>query len=273
MFTQITPIEKNNQRVLTTAQLAEAYGTNSKIISYNFNSNKTRFVPNKHYFLLEGEEMRAFREFHDLPKNINKIYLWTEAGALFHAKSLNSEKAWEVYSLLVDHYFRQKSAAFNAFEEAAIHLSRLCDTAMNQISLLTGKITRMELSETIEMIQQEELRAIAKDNITALLGEKTVSYRMLANTVYSTLWYEYRRYFHLDSYKNTPKYRFDEGVTFLTEWEPQDRFFILIEKLEERFKAYLERHFDDFENDGYEKLAADYPEVMEDFINAIRSDS
>ena len=96
---------------------------------------------------------------------------------------------------------------------------------------------------------------------------------MLANTVYSTLWYEYRRHFHLDSYKNTPKYRFDEGVTFLTEWEPQDKFFILIEKLEERFKAYLERHFDDFDGDCYEKLAADYPEVMEDFINAIRSDS
>ncbi|KJE33021.1 hypothetical protein LG49_3018 [Bacillus licheniformis] len=30
-------IEKNNQRVLTTAQLAESYGTNNRRISENFN--------------------------------------------------------------------------------------------------------------------------------------------------------------------------------------------------------------------------------------------
>ena len=35
-----TPIEKNNQRVLTSYQLAEAYGTDNKAISYNFNGNK-----------------------------------------------------------------------------------------------------------------------------------------------------------------------------------------------------------------------------------------
>lgn len=36
------------------------------------------------------------------------IYLWTEKGALLHAKSLNTDKAWEVYDYLVDFYFRAK---------------------------------------------------------------------------------------------------------------------------------------------------------------------
>ena len=35
-------------------------------------------------------------------------YLWTEKGALLHAKSLNTDKAWEVYDYLVDFYFRAK---------------------------------------------------------------------------------------------------------------------------------------------------------------------
>ena len=39
---QIT--EFKNIRVLTTQQIAEAYGTDGKVISYNFNHNKERYV-------------------------------------------------------------------------------------------------------------------------------------------------------------------------------------------------------------------------------------
>lgn len=39
---QIT--EYKNIRVLTTQQIAEAYGTDSKTISYNFNHNKERYI-------------------------------------------------------------------------------------------------------------------------------------------------------------------------------------------------------------------------------------
>lgn len=41
-----------------------------------------------------------------MPININTLYLWTERGALLHAKSLNTDKAWEVHDFLIDTYFR-----------------------------------------------------------------------------------------------------------------------------------------------------------------------
>jgi len=103
-------IEYQNQRVLLTSQLAESYGTDSKSISYNFNHNKERYDEGKHFYLLQGLELKAFREFHDLPNNINKVYLWTERGAFLHAKSLNTDKAWEVYDSLVEHYFKSREA-------------------------------------------------------------------------------------------------------------------------------------------------------------------
>jgi len=55
-------IEHGQQRVLTTQQLAEAYGTDVKAISYNFNHNKNRYTEGKHYYYLEGADLRAFRE-------------------------------------------------------------------------------------------------------------------------------------------------------------------------------------------------------------------
>lgn len=105
-------VEQEGQRVLTTAQLAEAYGTDSERITKNFNRNKERYKNSKHFILLEGGKLRDFRATSqiDLSRNINRLYLWTEKGALLHAKSLNTDKAWQAYEMLVDEYYRMKDA-------------------------------------------------------------------------------------------------------------------------------------------------------------------
>ena len=108
---EITIVEYQNQRVLLTSQLAKSYETTTRRISENFNANKERYVEEKHFYCLEGDALRNFRantEITDLPSNINKLYLWTEKGTLLHAKSLNTDKAWEVYDRLVETYFRVK---------------------------------------------------------------------------------------------------------------------------------------------------------------------
>ena len=103
-------IEQNGQRVLTTAQLAEAYGTSEKRIQENFRLNKARYQEGKHFHHVKGD---ALKRILDTPNfggtkagKIRQLYLWTERGALLHAKSLNTDKAWEVYDFLVEHYFR-----------------------------------------------------------------------------------------------------------------------------------------------------------------------
>lgn len=110
---ELAVTEYRCQRVLTTQQIAEAYGTDGKVISYNFNHNKDRYVEGKHFICLNGDELRRFREIHDLPSNLNRIYLWTEKGAFLHAKSLNTDQAWEVYDRLVDNYFQKKDDKTN----------------------------------------------------------------------------------------------------------------------------------------------------------------
>ena len=98
-------------RVLTTEQLANSYETTSKILQYNFSYNRKRYTEGKHYITLQGEELRAFKADLEIQGNLKYahiLYLWTEKGALLHAKSLNTDKAWEVYEYLVDFYFRVK---------------------------------------------------------------------------------------------------------------------------------------------------------------------
>lgn len=98
-------------RVLTTKQLAELYGTDARTLQYNFRYNKERYMLGKHYIEVDGDELRRLKTRSEIPssfKYAKRLYLWTEKGALLHAKSLNTDKAWEVYDYLVDFYFRAK---------------------------------------------------------------------------------------------------------------------------------------------------------------------
>lgn len=109
----VTPkvIEHNGIRVLTTKQLAEAYETTMDIIKNNFRYNRTRYIEGKHFIELSGERLREAKrqdKFQPLLKQAKCVHLWTEKGALLHAKSLNTDRAWESYDHLIDFYFRIK---------------------------------------------------------------------------------------------------------------------------------------------------------------------
>lgn len=107
MNTNLQVVEANHQRVLTTAQIAEQYGTDAKAISKNFTRNKERYTEGKHYYCLTGDAKREFLNRYQIDDGLRAtvFYLWTEKGALLHAKSLNTDQAWQAYECLVDTYF------------------------------------------------------------------------------------------------------------------------------------------------------------------------
>ncbi len=111
----LTVIKLKGQRVLTTRQLATAYETDVKVIQNNFSRNKERYVAGKHYIYMDRDELRevktTYPQFEGELKRTSRTHFWTEKGALLHAKSLNTDKAWEVYEYLVDFYFRAKENA------------------------------------------------------------------------------------------------------------------------------------------------------------------
>ena len=108
---ELTVLEHNSIRVMTTEQLAEAYGCAPKQIQQNFSNNRVRFIAGKHFFVLEGQDLQTFRlqveniELQISPKT-RHLYLWTERGAARHSKMLGTERAWDVFEQLEDRYFK-----------------------------------------------------------------------------------------------------------------------------------------------------------------------
>lgn len=175
----INPIEHENQRVLTTTQLAKGYETDSQIIVNNYNRNRDRYQVGKHYYALKGEEKRNFINQHQIDlglKNAATIYLWTEKGALLHAKSLNTDQAWEVYDQLVETYFRAKEmfAIPKTLPEALRYAAELAEQVEKQKPLVAFAETAAQSKDSV--LIRELAKICCKNGIET--GEKRL-YRIL----------------------------------------------------------------------------------------------
>ena len=105
------PLSYQGVPVLTTEMLAQAYEVDAISIRKNFSCNKERFAEGKHYFSITGKELNAFRlsvteSNSQISPKARFLTLWTERGAARHAKMLNSDKAWDMFELLEETFFR-----------------------------------------------------------------------------------------------------------------------------------------------------------------------
>ena len=89
-----------------------------------------------------------------MPKNLNVLYLWTERGALLHAKSLTTDKAWEVYGELVETYFRAKTAQ-TALQNLSPQLQAMINLEVRQNNL-ESRMNDLERRITTETVPEPE---------------------------------------------------------------------------------------------------------------------
>ena len=202
----LTPIEQGGQRVVTTMQLAEAYGTDTKNINDNFANNKDRYKLEKHYFVLDGEALKGFKEaYPNISGNLKyapTIYLWTEKGAWLHAKSLNTDQAWEAYETLVDDYYRAvefikrqlgDSRKISSWHRTAIgyiqvarefsrasgvRIERAMAVALAKAELETGK-GLVEFKRLLPAIPEENAEVLAASQIGEQFGLKASATNLL----------------------------------------------------------------------------------------------
>lgn len=114
---ELPVIEWKGQRVITTAQLADVYRTDTDNIKKNYQNNKEHFKDGEHFFLINGEELKVFKNmvtnFPLVGKNANQLYLWTKKGASRHCKMLGTDKAWEQFDALEENYYNPQKISIN----------------------------------------------------------------------------------------------------------------------------------------------------------------
>ncbi|MDA5696484.1 ORF6N domain-containing protein [Acinetobacter baumannii] len=152
--TQVSIINFKSIPVITTAMLAEFYGTEPIRIQQNQHENKQRFIEGKHFFKIVGQELKEFvtslklvANFPSISNKTRSLILWTERGAARHAKMLDTDQAWEVFEQLEDCYFVRKEIL------AKTHKSER-EPLTNAVNLLVAKTKHLNYSDAYKLVHQ-----------------------------------------------------------------------------------------------------------------------
>ncbi|TKI50566.1 ORF6N domain-containing protein [Lysinibacillus tabacifolii] len=224
-------IVHDNQRVLTTNQLAESYETDVKVISNNFTRNKDRYITGKHFIHLSGEDLKQFKAIHQNDESLkfaSSLYLWTEKGAWLHAKSLNTDRAWDAYEKLVDEYYNMK--------EKIVPLSK--DQALVTVLRTTADLVEdtQEIKKEQHEIRKELLLINEKveEQITLTSGEQRAVQKAVATKIYECeqdttlrpklfreLYREIKDRFAVASYKDIRRQDLQLALRYINSWIPR----------------------------------------------------
>ncbi|KEI01588.1 ORF6N domain-containing protein [Clostridium botulinum] len=154
---KLIPVEFKNQRIITTKVLADQYGTKEENIQMNFSRNEKRFIQDKHYYKLEGEMLKEFKN--SLPTESREplkfapiLYLWTDRGAARHAKILDTDEAWEVYGELEESYFRVKETKPTCIEDVLIQSLQQMKEMKQQLNQVNNKV--LQTKEEVQAIRE-----------------------------------------------------------------------------------------------------------------------
>lgn len=150
----LIPVKFNEEVVITTKMLAEVYECEDGNITWNFNHNKDKFIEGKHYYKVEGEELKnlrvCFSHLQISPKT-RTLYLWTKRGASRHCKMLGTDKAWDMFDSLEENYFNPKVAQLTEEDQAILSIVNSSTKAETALAIKNYKeIVEKPLQDTIE---------------------------------------------------------------------------------------------------------------------------
>ncbi|EOD1791194.1 ORF6N domain-containing protein [Escherichia coli] len=172
----LVAITYNQIPVITTELLAHLYGADVKNIQNNFARNVGRFQIGKHFFKIEGEELRELKHRPSLSgsvkiaRNVRSLILWTERGAARHAKMLETDQAWEVFEKLEDSYFNQyeKERAMGKMN-IDFHLAIRDDKTAFIRSYAPGQLVTVE--EALALLKSRGWLVMPRDELAGKLME------------------------------------------------------------------------------------------------------
>lgn len=221
---QIT--ELNGQRVLTTQQIAEGYGARTRTIVDNFNNNRNRFEEDKHFILLEGEYLRVFKRENEnfgFAQNINKLYLWTEKGALLHAKSLGTDEAWDMYDILVDTYFKVQETLQipMTLDQQIAAIATGYGSVKQELVEVQDKVTDLTERFGLPATNAAILNNTRNIHIIRFLGGKdSKAHHELGRKVFSEFGRDFKDNFGVPRYDAIPLSQYDEAIAYTKSWQP-----------------------------------------------------
>lgn len=224
-MSNLTVIEREGKKVLTTKQLAQVYEATEQQIQQNFNNHTDKFIKNKHYYLLQGEELREFKRNLDnieVAPNVNKLYLWTERGANRHCKILDTEKAWEQFENLEETYFRVKEQKqLSAMDQLRLQY-QVIEEHDKKIDGIEREVDDLKSNMPLFNVDCKELQTLVrKVGTKALGGYRSPAYKdnSLRGKIYADIQHQLKREFGVNRYEAIKRGQLETAQRIVSEYK------------------------------------------------------
>ncbi|SKB05234.1 ORF6N domain-containing protein [Sporosarcina newyorkensis] len=213
---QLQEINYQDARVLTTKQLSAAFDTTDKTVTRNFQRNNERYEIGKHYFALTGEDLKQFkatRQDDATLKFVSTLYLWTEHGAWLHAKSLNNDRAWEAYRMLIDNYYSiaKRHSVLRGPDNMGHALS---EQVIYQIESRLDALEEQIKQVTLPAREQKRLRNAVGERVYQLTRKEPGARPALFRALHRSI----RERYDVESYRDVKRHQLLDALNFVANW-------------------------------------------------------
>ena len=172
------------------------------------------------------------RTYQDANKQTRPCYTVTRKGCEFIANKLTGIKGTEFTAKYINRFHNMEETIQTGMLQ---NLSPELQAIMmhdRKIQVVEYRVDKLENTMTVDHEQKLELERIRKSRaVTILGGMDSNAYKAISGKVFRSIGHDYKEYFKINAYGNTPVARFDEAKQYLKNWQPDNNLQIEINRV------------------------------------------
>ncbi len=170
--------------------------------------------------------------YQDNKGEMRRCYLLSRKGCDMVANKLTGEKGVLFTAAYVTKFEEMERQTLNPYIGLSRELQAIF-TIDKKTQEIETRVEKLETNMTIDYGQQLALQRTAKAQILELVGGKespAYQNKPLRDKLFSSIWSDYKDYFNVGSYKDTPVKDCEKAKEYLKKWAPQGK---LLREVEE----------------------------------------
>lgn len=168
-------------------------------------------------------------------------YLITKKGCEFIAHKLTGQKGTEFTAMYIERFHAMEEKIQNGLDiselspelQAIFAHDKKIQFVITHMEEHESRIDNLENTMTVDYGQQKKLNDQHHATAIKTLGGKDkpeYEDKALRDKVFRSIWRDYKNYFGISSYKDTPAAKFNEALSYLKGWHPDMNLLMEIEQ-------------------------------------------
>lgn len=159
-------------------------------------------------------------------------YTVTRKGCEFIANKLTGVKGTEFTAKYINRFHNMEETIQTGLLQGLSPELKAIIMHDRKLQVIEIKVDKLENTMVVDHGQGKELQDIGKNRAMAFLcGKGSKAYVAISKKVFNAIWHDYKDYFNITSYHNTPVARFDEAKDYLKNWMPNNNLQIEINRI------------------------------------------